>query len=417
MLIHPSSIINPFIILKHHPPNQECRLSRNEDSNKVLESKVEHIKKCVSESQLSLILKERKSVLLSSQKHYQKPSDLQSTSKIKENMKRRVKRVRFDITDNSPNKLHSSCKDKKESIKVHIISIHKPSKEEISQVHNQEKDYEYFCGTAHFIAAEVYDRAIRQQQNSQISSFTYDKVMTMTYQLCVQYSNDVRLNMMGSPKPSCANIKRNKSHPLDFQPNSCQRMSYLLQNSSEVQTTKALNSTLTQTNNNIPYHHDETIKDGSDFSPKSKEFSLPPRLFEGLVHWVKNGHTRRGLEKLSVPHYAQARPLSQKRVTNAVLIAQQFLKNQREKRQQWLQEKIDEADDIDPQKLLMWKETEKHQRILDLKHLGVPSGVISPTLLDGEVLRIISEQYTRASKYFALAMGYADAAAAKMNEN
>lgn len=46
-----------------------------------------------------------------------------------------------------------------------------------------------------------------------------------------------------------------------------------------------------------------------------------------------------------------------------------------------------------------------------LERLGIPKHRITPSLSNGEVLRIVSEEYTRTSKLFAQAMGQGDAAA------
>lgn len=97
---------------------------------------------------------------------------------------------------------------------VHVISTHQPASEmtadEISQVHYRLEDYEFFRGTAWYIATEVRDRACpnyHQQEADATSptttktstfstiSHSYDEVVTKTYQMCAMHSEESPLNI------------------------------------------------------------------------------------------------------------------------------------------------------------------------------------------------------------------------------
>lgn len=107
---------------------------------------------------------------------------------------------------------------------------------------------------------------------------------------------------------------------------------------------------------------------------------LPPNLFAALTHWTKAGHSRRGLEKFCVPHHMQVRPLERQSVIQAVLIAQDLLKERRQ----------------------------------DAKNDGkfvLGTWEFSLDLPDEEILRMVSERFTETGRKFAIAMGHADAAA------
>lgn len=112
---------------------------------------------------------------------------------------------------------------------------------------------------------------------------------------------------------------------------------------------------------------------------KDDEVCLPPNLFAALTHWTKAGHSRRGLEKFCVPHHMQVRPVERQAVIQAVLIAQDLLKEQRQ----------------DPK---------------DGKFV-LGTWEFSLNLPDEEILHTVSERFTKTSRKFATAMGHADAAA------
>lgn len=107
---------------------------------------------------------------------------------------------------------------------------------------------------------------------------------------------------------------------------------------------------------------------------------LPPNLFAALTHWTKAGHSRRGLEKFCVPHHMQNRPIERQAVVQAVLIAQDLL-----------------------------AETRRSGRKEGNFRLG--TWEFSLSLPDDEILRMVSERFTKTSRRFGTAMGHADAAA------
>jgi hypothetical protein len=109
---------------------------------------------------------------------------------------------------------------------------------------------------------------------------------------------------------------------------------------------------------------------------ESKDLRIHPKLFEILTHWNKNGHSRRGLEKLSIPYHNETRNLARNTAVQAVLITQEVLQENR-------------------------GEAKKDQNSTNF-HFDLP---------DDEILRKVSEKYSKTSKCFAICMGHADAAA------
>jgi hypothetical protein len=201
-----------------------------------------------------------------------------------------------------------------------VISIVKPSSsmtnEERSQTHWQLHDYEYFRGTARIIASEV----LKLSSTSPPSAHSYDTVLTRVHQLCSYHSAEAEQEHV-----SIDDVE---------------------------QEMKAL---------------------GDDVC-------LPPNLFAALTHWARAGHSRRGLEKFCVPHHMQTRPLERQAVVQAVLIAQDLLRDTR-------------------------RESPKDGMF------RVGTWEFSLALPDDEILRMVSERFTKTSKKFATAMGHADAAA------
>jgi len=203
-----------------------------------------------------------------------------------------------------------------------VISIVKPSSsmtdEERCQTHWQLHDYEYFRGTARIIASEV----LKLSSTGPPSPHSYDTVLTRAHQLCSYH---------------------------------------LAETDSE---------------------HVSTSIDSAEQEMKSlgEEICLPPNLFAALTHWARAGHSRRGLEKFCVPHHMQTRPLERQAVVQAVLIAQDLLRDTR-------------------------RESPKDGKF------RVGTWEFSLALPDDEILRMISERFTKTSKKFATAMGHADAAA------
>jgi len=71
--------------------------------------------------------------------------------------------------------------------------------------------------------------------------------------------------------------------------------------------------------------NEQWLSDDPDLHRMSSITSLTPRLFEALTHWIRAGHSRRGLEKFSVPYLVRARPQSRQAARNAVLVAHDML--------------------------------------------------------------------------------------------
>lgn len=106
-------------------------------------------------------------------------------------------------------------------------------------------------------------------------------------------------------------------------------------------------------------------------------FSLPEDLFCALAHWAKAGHSRRGLEKFSVLYLSHTRPVVRQTNIQAVLFTQKFLKDKKNGCLEDSDKLVDEMPDIP----------------------------------DDEILRLISQRYSRANRKYAYCMGHADAAA------
>lgn len=238
-------------------------------------------------------------------------------------------------TDSSPTLLGSKpSRSVKKQVRFindpEIIGIMKPSSamtgDELARVHWQLHDYEYFRGTARIIASEV----LKLSGTSPESAHRYDTVLTRAHQLCSQHDD---LEENSSPKNLTVSV-----HDIE-----------------------------------------EEFKANGD-----SNICLPPNLFAALTHWAKAGHSRRGLEKFCVPHHMEIRPLERQAVVQAVLIAQNLLKETRA-------EAIEKPSKSDGK-------------------FRVGTWEFSLALPDDEILRVVSERFTRTSRKFAIAMGHADAA-------
>jgi hypothetical protein len=224
--------------------------------------------------------------------------------------------------------LHAKSITKKRVVRFHdaapeIINTMKPSSvmsnEEKSQIFWQVHDHEYFRRTARFIASEIRKLSVMQQKKSS----NYDIVLTRTYLIC-----------------SSSSTNNEEDHQAMF----------------------------------------EGKKDLQDFS-KDDDLCLPPNVFASLARWSKAGHSRRGLEKFSVPHLMQTRPLARQDARDAVLITQDLLTEKRDETHKNGGKIVSETSDL------------------------------SFDLPDDEILRMVSEKYTKTSRKFATCMGHADAAA------
>jgi len=130
--------------------------------------------------------------------------------------------------------------------------------------------------------------------------------------------------------------------------------------------------------NATPTHNSISSKYSND------EVCLPPNLFAALTHWTKAGHSRRGLEKFCVPHHMQTRPLERQAVVQAVLIAQDLLTQARQA---------------------------GHKKEAETERFQIGTWEFSLSLPDDEILRMVSDRFTKTSRRFGTAMGHADAAA------
>ena len=223
-----------------------------------------------------------------------------------------------------------------------IIDTIKPSsamtQEEISQIFWQLKDFEYFRGTAKIIASEV----LKLSASQPACSHNYDSVLSRAHHFCSSHLYD-----------------NNLEEKLDAQDFEAELL------------------------------HEE-----------GNETILPPNLFAALTHWIKAGHSRRGLEKFCVPHHMRVRPLERRAVIQGVLIAQDLLAERRREVKLMnlntnMNKNTKRTDDPDNGKFI----------------LG--SWEIPLDLPDEEILRIVSMRIgSKASRKFAIAMGHADAAAA-----
>ena len=114
---------------------------------------------------------------------------------------------------------------------------------------------------------------------------------------------------------------------------------------------------------------------------------IPPHLFAALTHWIKAGHSRRGLERFCTSH-VRTRPMAKAATIQAVLLAQDLLHKLEEQKQQ------QETSQSSPTKF----------------QIGANEFPLE-SLSKEEVLRLVSERFSKTSRYFGTAMGHADAAA------
>jgi len=249
---------------------------------------------------------------------------------------------------------------------------HKPASkmtdDEISRVHYRTKDYVEFRLGALEIASEVRRQTQFEHRQKQLNMMTedsfhsYDTVMTKTYQMCAIHSLNIEEEQYSKPRQD----DNTNQHIVDFINHRC----------------------------------------------------LTPHLFESLTHWVKTGDSRRGLEKFSVPFLTDIRQLNRKAVMLSVLTAQNMLNSIGECCEETDDEKSVEQN-VSQCDVLGWLENDrdvsdkekKHSRMQCLERLGIPNTKLSPYLSNEEVIRIVAEKHTSASKLFALTMGHADAAA------
>jgi len=292
---------------------------------------------------------------------------------------------------------------------VQVMSTHTPASEmtddELSRTHYQASDYEFFRGTSQFIATEIRKQAYGEQHLQQQTTTktkpnpdSYSAVMTKTYQMCRNHSGESLVNLTDND-----GFEQRKSNEGD---------------------------------SFYPIGLDSCTVDSNIHT------CLTPLQFEALTHWVRVGHSRRGLEKFSVPYLVEARPLSRNVAKNAVLVAQEVLKeldNYIDKKKEERRMKNEKGGIGNHRQHVIWgllsrlsyfrgqkigrvkheshNETDDYCRNTLRERLAIPKDVILPSLSKEQVLQIVSEEYTRTAKLFAMNMGHADAAALQLYIN
>jgi hypothetical protein len=114
---------------------------------------------------------------------------------------------------------------------------------------------------------------------------------------------------------------------------------------------------------------------------------IPPNLFDAFVKWTISGHSRRGLEKHCVSVHIQERCRVRQDLVDAI---------------------------ISVQSLLTIREQNKHSKHdKQLKKLLRTYGIYDclNSLKDDDILKIVSERFSRTSVLYASVVGQADAAA------
>lgn len=272
---------------------------------------------------------------------------------------RMKKRVQFaspsrDKKNESPSNPNNSTCTKRYPVQTDIIDILTPasSMSEVERANSywQLKDYEYFRGTAQIIATEV----LKVTNSQPPSSHSYNNVLTRAYDLCAIVSEASYSNVAtGQAKKTSASGEKVKSP----------------------------SSTATSM---------EFEEEGGVI--------LPPHLFAALTHWVKAGHSRRGLEKFCVTSHIRSRPMAKAATVQAVLLAQDLLRQQAEKK------KEQGLTNTPKSKTAPAPESPKKF------HIGTSEFPLEDVPQD-EILRLVSERFSKTSRYYSTSIGHADAAA------
>lgn len=294
----------------------------------------------------------------------------------KQKKQSRLKRVRFapsqpqSETHSRSSQSSSSTlpqeQEKRYSVQTDVIDTVKPassmSDSERSQAYWQLRDYEYFRGTAQIIAAEVLKVTASQPP----SSHSYNAVLTRAYDICSILSESSFSSPSAAPASSCDNDKREEKD--------------------DSATPSASSSA--------------SAVAAADLDRKNK-MNLPPHLFAALTHWVKAGHSRRGLEKFCVTSHIRARPMAKAATVQAVLLAQDLLHKQQTEK---MSESISASAKATGVKSARLNQNPKKF------HIGTSEFPLE-NLPQDEILRLVSERFSKTSQYYGTAMGHADAAA------
>ena len=224
---------------------------------------------------------------------------------------------------------------------------------ERARVFWQLKDYEYFRGTAHIIASEV----LKVTSTQPPTSHSYNAVLTRAYDVCGVISE--------------ATFAHNHDK-------TCATTNHSIMDGENTSDASPLPPPTTQDN-----HESE-----------QDDMVLPPQLFSALTHWVKAGHSRRGLEKFCVTSHIRNRPLAKAATVQAVLLAQNLLRSQQ-------QQQLHESQ-FSPKTRTTTTPTKFYIGNSEFPLQNVPPD---------EILRLVSQRFSKTSRVFGAALGHADAAA------
>lgn len=246
-----------------------------------------------------------------------------------------------------------------------VVCTIKPSslltEEEKQQVYWQNQDYDNFRGTARIIASEVLKISFTQPPKIH----SYDVVLTKVYQACgssTTSTNGSHSNSLFSSSSSSCQEDEDEdcTSLLGMNANAC---------------STSIHTYTTETTSTSRWSNCDS-QDAFD----SDTVPIPSSLFTALSHWIKAGHSRRGLEKFCVPHHIKVRSAERSEITKMILMTQDLLKDVR----------IHHPNE---------------------KVFKVGTHEFSLLLPDDEILRMVSERFTRPSVKYAVTMGHADAAA------
>jgi len=277
------------------------------------------------------------------------------------------------------------------------------TEKERSNIYWQLKDYEYFRGTAQIIASEVLKVTASQPP----SSHSYNAVLTRAYDLCAILSEtssrsiSVSSSVSGRSRSSGRNSSISSSSSRDTRDTS---------GGNEYSESSSSTSTSTATNKYQQEEHgtgpaDEEATTTATATPEATAPGpiLPPHLFAALTHWVKSGHSRRGLEKFCVTSHIRVRPMAKAATVQAVLLAQDLLRSQRSSSSGSSSESISTS-----QRSSSARSTSTRPRRF---HIGNSEFPLDEDIPQDEILRLVSQRFSKTSRYYSTAIGHADAAA------
>ena len=291
------------------------------------------------------------------------------------------------------------------TVQTTVIDYIQPSstmtESQLNDTYWQLKDYEYFRGTAQIIANEVLKVTAAQPP----TSHSYNAVMTRVYDLCAILSERDQMEQQDE------NHKRNKRSEKDTK-NCCslEEDTTIVKKNGHVEEDDATESTSMSTmdSSSIPALTSTSSSSTSSNSPSKlsppsppPEMIVPPHLFAALTHWVKAGHSRRGLEKFCVTSHVRTRPMAKAATGQAVLLAQDLLYQLKEE-QRNTYHRHHNHHEMNKTNTQTHAPTKFQIGTIEFPLENVPQE---------EVLRLVSERFSKTSRYFGTAIGHADAAA------